>query len=1404
MEEKPSLTAKFPAFPHDPYRIQLEFMNALYDALDHGGIAMLESPTGTGKTLSIICSALQWLVDQREKPKKATATQSVSDDDEPDWMREFEAKKDEVNIVQPKTSKASRARSGLGNLDLRSCDFRSKESRVVAGKKRNEALQLDEDDEFLMEEYESEDEASDVKRKASGSFSSSDEDEPEVEEAALKVFFCSRTHSQLSQFVKELRKTDFSSKVKVVSLGSRKNFCINEDVLRLGNSTRINEKCLELQKSKSKEVSKIKRSDGGRIRRTKASSGCPLLRKQKVQRQFRSEASELGALDIEDLVQLGRVLGTCPYYGTRNMVPAASLVVLPYQSLLQKSSREALGLNLKHSVVIIDEAHNLADSLINMYNSKITVSQLEQIQVHLQLYLDKFCNQLGAGNRRYIQTLMVLTKAFLRLLCDDSHANNASGKDFCDSSLAINDFLFSLDIDNINLVKLQRYIKESKISHKVSVYAAKIFSMQKGPSVDDDGSSSAEGTIVSGFQAFVDFLLSLTNNDAEGRLIVSRKDGYLKYVMLSGEKLFCEIVDQAHAVVLAGGTLQPVEETKERLFPSVSPGQFRFFSCNHIVPPENILPVAVSKGPTGRAFDFSYSARSSAEMMEELGRLVYNLAGIVPEGIVIFFSSFEYKAKVCDAWKASGVFSRIEKKKPVFREPRSNADVENVLKQYKEAITCTSSGSGEEPCQNGAVLLAVVGGKMSEGINFNDGMGRCVVMVGLPYPSPSDLELLERIKHIEGLREQNNPGSKTLLGKESETTVQSGFDVLRSCKKKGREYYENLCMKAVNQSIGRAIRHIGDYAAILLVDSRYASNQSKGAYPQPTSKLPQWIKNRLVSAPENYGEVHRLLSKVIGLHRVIQPVQESKAVIFVLDLVQDCSETDMDFKEQESEEDNAQQVVITRDDKETCSNSSSSHCRQPLFNNYALASCILASMTSILLGYDVGVMSGAALFIKDDLKISSTQEEILIGALNFCSLIGSLASGKTSDWIGRRYTIVLASVTFLIGALLMGLAPSFLYLMAGRVVAGIGVGYSLMIAPVYNAEISPAMSRGFLSSLPELFINVGILLGYISNYLFAGLPQNRSWRLMLGIAAFPALAVAIGVLAMPESPRWLAMRGRDEEAKRVLLKTSNNADEAELRLAEITKTANSPSANSSPRHQRPVWKELLCPSPSVRRILIAAVGINFFMQASGNDAVVYYSPEVFKAAGIKKKKRLVGVTVLMGLTKTFCVFVSAGLLDRFGRRPLLLLGSAGISVSLALLGLGSKILENSEAKPRWAVVMSVVAVCADVSFFSIGLGPINWMYSSEIFPTRLRAQGTSVAISVNRVVSGVVSMTFLSVSKAISFGGTFWLYAAVSAVGVAFTYVFLPETKGKTLEEMGVLFEGAAASSNRRQGGGGE
>ncbi|KAJ9135546.1 hypothetical protein P3X46_032717 [Hevea brasiliensis] len=470
--------------------------------------------------------------------------------------------------------------------------------------------------------------------------------------------------------------------------------------------------------------------------------------------------------------------------------------------------------------------------------------------------------------------------------------------------------------------------------------------------------------------------------------------------------------------------------------------------------------------------------------------------------------------------------------------------------------------------------------------------------------------------------------------------------------------------------------------------------------------------------------------------------------------------------------------------------------KKPKRNKFALVCAILASTTSILLGYDIGVMSGAAIYIKDQLKISDTQVEILVGMLNIYSLVGSAAAGRTSDWIGRRYTIVVAGGIFFVGALLMGFATNYAFLMVGRFVAGVGVGYGLMIAPVYTAEVSPASSRGFLTSLPDFFINAGILLGYVSNFAFSKLPAHLGWRFMLGIGAIPSFILAVIVLAMPESPRWLVLQGRLGEAKRVLDKTSNSKEEAQARLADIKVAAGIPQDCNDDvvqvvkkTHGEGVWRELLLhPTRSVRHILVCGIGIHFFQQASGVDAVVLYSPRIFEKAGITSDNGKLLATIAVGFVKTSFILVVTFLLDRVGRRSLLLSSLVGVIFSLAALGFSLTIIDHSHEKITWAVVLCITTVLTYVAFFSIGIGPVTWVYNSEIFPLRLRAQGASLGVAVNRVTSGVVSTTFISLYKGITIGGAFFLYMAIATMAWIFIFIYLPETKGRTLENMEVLF----------------
>jgi len=451
---------------------------------------------------------------------------------------------------------------------------------------------------------------------------------------------------------------------------------------------------------------------------------------------------------------------------------------------------------------------------------------------------------------------------------------------------------------------------------------------------------------------------------------------------------------------------------------------------------------------------------------------------------------------------------------------------------------------------------------------------------------------------------------------------------------------------------------------------------------------------------------------------------------------------------------------------------------------------------------DTGVMSGAMIFIKDDIGISDTQQEVIAGILNLCALVGSLVAGRTSDYIGRRYTILLASLLFMVGAVLMGYGPNYAILMLGRCVGGVGVGFALMITPVYSAEISSASSRGFLTSLPELCIGIGILLGYVSNFFLGKLTLKLGWRLMLGIAAVPSLALALVILAMPESPRWLVMQGRLEGAKKVLMKVSNTPQEAELRFREIKAAVgfdeNCENVKVPKKSQgEGVWKELLVrPTPEVRWMLIAAVGIHFFEHATGIEAVMLYSPRIFKKAGVRSKDKLLLATVGIGLTKVVFVVVALFLLDKVGRRRLLQISTGGMICGLALLGFSLTMVDHSGEKLLWALSLSIVATYAYVAFFNIGLGPVTWVYSSEIFPLRLRAQGASIGVAVNRTMNAVVSMSFISVYKAITIGGSFFMFAGVSVLAWLFFYFFLPETKGVPLEEMEMVFTKKSSAKN--------
>lgn len=346
------------------------------------------------------------------------------------------------------------------------------------------------------------------------------------------------------------------------------------------------------------------------------------------------------------------------------------------------------------------------------------------------------------------------------------------------------------------------------------------------------------------------FLSSLTQADADGRVVLWReassasvgetttgsaqaaRDWRAKFIVLNPAVHFQQITDEAHAVVLLGGTMQPFDHVTQTLLPGLPADRLHTFTCGHVIAPSNICPLTVARGPTNVQFDFRFQSRASAEQLDELGRLLVNVCNLAPAGVVCFLPSYDYERRAVDHWTLRGTLRRLRERKRIFREPRAAAEVDGVLAAYARAIAETTAGHGQV---QGALLFCVVGAKMSEGINFSDDLARCVIMVGLPYPDRSDPELRQKMAFLDARQLARRSGTG-------------------GAADAGNEYYENLCMRAVNQSIGRAIRHARDYAAILLVDHRYATRHAVAR------KLPGWIATEL-QHPTSFGGTVATLSQ---------------------------------------------------------------------------------------------------------------------------------------------------------------------------------------------------------------------------------------------------------------------------------------------------------------------------------------------------------------------------------------------------------------------------------------------------------------------------------------------------------------------------------------------------------------
>jgi SP family galactose:H+ symporter-like MFS transporter len=435
---------------------------------------------------------------------------------------------------------------------------------------------------------------------------------------------------------------------------------------------------------------------------------------------------------------------------------------------------------------------------------------------------------------------------------------------------------------------------------------------------------------------------------------------------------------------------------------------------------------------------------------------------------------------------------------------------------------------------------------------------------------------------------------------------------------------------------------------------------------------------------------------------------------------------------------------------------------------------VIASLGGLLFGYDTGVISGALPFLKHTFDLTPGMQGVATSAVLVGATLGAAFAGSLSDAFGRKWVIIVVALLFVLGALGSAAAPTLFVLLGARAIVGVAIGVASMLTPLYLAEMAPKERRGAVVSLNQFCITFGILVSYLVDYALTGV--RGDWRWMLGFGAVPGLILFLGMLVLPESPRWLAGKGRVEEARQALRRMRQGDVEAELSELQQDTLKHK---GSTP------WSALL--APGARRPLIIGVALAVFQQVTGINTVIYYAPSIFQSAGMSSASVSILATAGVGLVNVIMTVVAMNLLDRVGRRALLLWGLAGMITMLVVLAAGFAVGTKGAV-----ALITVVAVAVYVGFFAIGLGPVFWLLISEIFPLAVRGRGMSVATVANWGSNFVVTLVFPGVVAALGSAAAFAIFAVLSIGAWIYTYFQVPETSGKSLEEIEAQLDGEA------------
>jgi len=445
-------------------------------------------------------------------------------------------------------------------------------------------------------------------------------------------------------------------------------------------------------------------------------------------------------------------------------------------------------------------------------------------------------------------------------------------------------------------------------------------------------------------------------------------------------------------------------------------------------------------------------------------------------------------------------------------------------------------------------------------------------------------------------------------------------------------------------------------------------------------------------------------------------------------------------------------------------------------STYIFVMC--AALNSCNLGYDIGVNTGAGKLLEESLGLSKYELEIFMGSLNLFAATGAICASTISDRFGRRGAFLVAAIGFIFGTLVQCFATSYATLMLGRVFVGLGVGFGLAIDPIYISEVSPAEHRGRLVTWSEIATNVGIVFGFSSGLIFYDVDANVAWRLMFSMGIIlPSLLIFFVIKVMPESPRWLISKGRDEEAKVVLQTIYPASSDIDLLVKDIKNAIKREMAAENAVG----WDMILFPTPSYRRMLLVGVGSAIAQQLVGIDAIQYFLDYILAEAGVEEGRGRIGILVGLGVLKLVVIVFAGRAFDKNGRRPLMFLSLFGLTVAVFILA-ATFLFEDLSAS------MGIIGLASYLSFFSLGMGPGAWLIPAEVFSTTIRAKAMSVATFMNRATGTIVTSSFFTLARLLTYSGFFILLGFINIGIMLFFYFMLPETKGRSLEDMSMYF----------------